>query len=57
MYDVAEQAWHERALWDIVAAEWVPHLAQCQMFAFDRALVGSRDSNVVYELDFGTYTP
>jgi hypothetical protein len=56
VYDVATQAWHERALWDPTLLRWTPHLARCHAFAFDKHLVGDRASPAVYVLDAATYT-
>jgi hypothetical protein len=56
VYDVSTQAWHERALWDPTNLMWTPHLARCHAFAFDKHLVGARDSPAVYVLDADTYT-
>jgi hypothetical protein len=56
VFDAATQAWHERALWDPTALAWEPHLARCHAFAFDRHLVGDRQSPAVYILDAQTYT-
>jgi hypothetical protein len=56
VYDVATQAWHERALWDPTAIRWTPHLARCHAFAYDKHLVGDRSSPAVYVLDSEIYT-
>lgn len=56
VYDAATGVWHERALWDPTALVWTPHLARCHTFAFDRHLVGDRQSPAVYALDADTYT-
>jgi hypothetical protein len=55
-YDAATGVWHERALWDPTALAWMPHLARCHAFAFDRHLVGDRSSPAVYVLDANTHT-
>jgi hypothetical protein len=54
-YDVATQAWHERALWDPTALVWTPHLARNHAFAFERHLVGDRSSPAIYHLDANTH--
>jgi hypothetical protein len=56
VYDVTTQAWHERALWDPTNLIWTPHLARCHTFAYDKHLVGDRQSPAVYVLDPDTYT-
>ena len=56
VYDVSTQAWHERSHWDPTHLIWTPHLARCHAFAFDRHLVGDRQSPAVYVLDADTYT-
>lgn len=55
VYDMATQAWHERALWDPTALVWTPHLARNHAFAFERHLVGDRSSPAVYHLDADTH--
>jgi hypothetical protein len=55
-YDAATGVWHERALWDPTNLVWTPHLARCHAFAFDRHLVGDRQSPAVYVLDADLYT-
>jgi hypothetical protein len=56
VYDVATQSWHERALWDPTQVVWTPHLARVHAFAFDRHLVGDRQSPAVYHLSADTFT-
>jgi hypothetical protein len=53
VYDVAANAWHERALWDTVARQWVPHLGRCHTFGFGRHLVGDRLSPAIYSMRLG----
>jgi len=55
-YDVATQAWHERALWNPALLAWEPHLARCHTWVWERHLVGDRQSPAVYHLDAGTFT-
>ena len=43
VYDVATDAWHERAWWDSTFLQWQPHLGRCHAFGFGRHLVGARD--------------
>lgn len=50
VFDVTEQTWHERAHWDSTACVWVPHRAQCHMYAFERHYVGDRLTGAVYEI-------
>lgn len=48
--------WHERAHWvpgpdgDLGTSHWIPHMAQCHMYAFERHYIGSRLTGVVNEL-------
>ena len=55
-YDVATQAWHERALWNPALYAWEPHLARCHTWVWDKHLIGDRQSPAVYHLDAATYT-
>lgn len=48
VYDVATGLWHERATWDSTHCLWLPHRAQCHMFAFNRHLVGDRLTGAIY---------
>jgi hypothetical protein len=57
VWDVGEDCWHERALWNVVDVTWEPHLAVCHMFAFNTHLIGSRNSEVIYALRQTVYTP
>jgi hypothetical protein len=51
VYDVATQQWHERAHWDPKLIRFIPHVAQNHCYAFNRHLVGDRQSRVVYEMN------
>jgi hypothetical protein len=55
VYDTATQQWHERALWDAVNARWTPDLGRCHCFAFNKHLVGDRQSGAVYEMSLDLY--
>jgi len=55
-YDVATQAWHERALWNPALMAWEPHLARCHTWVWEKHLVGDRQSPAVYHLDAATHT-
>lgn len=50
VYDVATGLWHERAIWDNDLMRWKPHVGRCHTFAFNRNLVGDRQSGAIYEL-------
>ena len=56
VYDVATQAWHERALWDPTAlvVDAAPGALPC--VGLEKHLVGDRQSPAVYHLDAHTYT-
>jgi hypothetical protein len=56
VYDVATQAWHERALWDPAALTWTQHLGRCHTWVWERHLVGDWQSPAVYHLDAAAYT-
>lgn len=49
VYDAATQQWHERAHFNKISMKWEPHVSQCHMFAFGRHLVGSRNSDAIYD--------
>jgi hypothetical protein len=51
VFDGATQVWHERSLWDPTALAWTPHLGRTHTYAFDRHLVGDRQSGAVYEMN------
>jgi hypothetical protein len=53
VYDVATNAWHERALWDSERLDWQPHPGRCHVFAFGRHLVGDRSSGAIYDMRLG----
>lgn len=50
VFDLVEKEWHERAMWVANEAVWIPHLARCHAFAFERHFVGVRTSGVIYEM-------
>lgn len=50
VFDLVEQEWHERAMWLPLEARWIPHLARCHAFAFERHFIGVRSSGIIYEL-------
>lgn len=54
VYDVAENVWTTRAHWDSGALAWIPHVGRNHMYAFDKHLVGDRQSGAIYHqsLDF-----
>lgn len=49
-YDVTENSWHKRALWNPITCQWEPYVGQCHMFAFGKHLLGSRVNATIYEL-------
>ncbi len=48
VYDVTEQAWHERALWNDTTQAWEPDLPRCHAFMWGKHLVGDRARGTVY---------
>lgn len=50
VYDVATNLWHERALWNPKTEQYEPHLSRCHCYAFNRNLVGDRQSRTVYHM-------
>ena len=53
VYDVATQAWHERAGW--YNGAWTRHRSNCQMFFNNRVIVGDYDDGRIYEFDLDYY--
>jgi len=51
VFDLNEHLWHERAHWDDTDCVWVPHRAQCHMYAYERHYVGDRLTGALYELN------
>lgn len=54
-YDLTTQLWHERAYLN-EAGEFEQHRASCAMYAFDKILVGDRESGKVYHLSHDYYS-
>lgn len=50
VYDVTTGMWHERALWDLDLMRWIPHLSRAAAFAFEKNLLGDRQSGAIYDL-------
>lgn len=50
-WDVAEQQWHERGLWDSTACVYTPLVWRYHCFAFGKHIVGSRLNGYIYHLD------
>lgn len=53
VYDVATQAWHERAGWD--NGEFTRHRSNCQMSFNNKIIVGDYENGNLYEFDLDTY--
>lgn len=53
VYDVATQAWHERAGWE--NGEFVRHRSNCQMSFADEIVVGDYNSGKIYAFDKSVY--
>lgn len=51
-YDVAEDRWHKRSIWDATSCIFRPHFAGSSMSAFGKTLVGDRTSEWIYEMSF-----
>ena len=54
VYDVAVQAWHERAGWDNGA--WTRHRSNCQMNFNNEIIVGDYENGNIYKFDLDTFT-
>lgn len=53
VYDVATQAWHERAGW--TSGEFTRHRSNCQMFFNKEVIVGDYENGKLYCFDLETY--
>jgi hypothetical protein len=53
VYDVATQAWHERAGWD--NGEFVRHRSNCQMAFNNEVIVGDFENGNIYAFDLDVY--
>ena len=53
MYDVATQAWHERA--GFSNGKFIRHRANCQMFFNNTNVVGDYQNNKIYAYDLDVY--
>lgn len=54
VYDVATQAWHERAGW--TNGEFTRHRSNCQMFYNSEIIVGDFENGNIYAFDLDDYT-
>ena len=53
VYDVATQAWHERAGWN--NGSWTRHRSNCQVFFNNMVVVGDYEDGRIYEFDLDYY--
>jgi hypothetical protein len=49
VYDASTNLWHERAIWELTASTWLPHVGRCHAFGFNRNLVGDRRIGALYD--------
>jgi hypothetical protein len=49
VYDVSSQTWVRWSVWDPDVARHFPYLGRCHVYAFDKHLVGDRQSGTIYE--------
>ena len=54
VYDVATEAWHERAGW--TNGEFTRHRSNCQMFYNSEVIVGDFENGNIYAFDLDDYT-
>ena len=54
VYDVATQAWHERAGWS--NGEFTRHRSNCQMFFNNEVIVGDYENGNIYAFDLDYYS-
>jgi hypothetical protein len=55
VYDVATQAWHERAGWNTSTGEFTRHRSNCQCNFGGNTVVGDYQNGNIYTLDLSTY--
>ena len=55
VYDVATQAWHERAGWNTSTGQFTRHRSNCQCNFGGNTVVGDFENGNIYTLDLGTY--
>ena len=55
VYDVATQAWHERAGWNTSTGTFTRHRSNCQCNFGGNTVVGDYQNGNIYTLDLGTY--
>jgi hypothetical protein len=55
VYDVATQAWHERAGWDTALGQFTRHRSNCQCNFGGNTVVGDYENGNIYTLDLGVY--
>ncbi len=55
VYDLSNDTWVEWATWDASTDQWTPFIGRCHMWAFQKHLIGARNSGWIYDLSF-SYT-
>lgn len=50
VYNIATKQFHEWAHWDTTLMRWIPSVARNHVYAWQRHLVGDRQSGLIYEL-------
>lgn len=50
VFDLTENEWAQRGMWNTQTASYDPHIARCHAYAYERHLIGERASGIVYEL-------
>lgn len=55
VYDVATQAWHERAGWNTATGQFTRHRSNCQCNFGGNTVVGDYESGNIYTLDLNVY--
>jgi Phage stabilisation protein len=56
VYDAATKLWHERAWWDAAHGQYAPIRAINHVYAFNKHIVGDRETGLLYDMDIETYT-
>jgi hypothetical protein len=56
VYDVATQAWHERAGWDTSLGQFTRHRSNCQCNFGGNTVVGDYENGNIYTLDLDVYS-
>lgn len=54
-FDLSNNTWTKRGLWDTRLERYTPDIGRCHCFAFGKHLVGSRTTGTIYEMNSDFY--